>query len=31
MEKDIKEKKLKYKSIEGISIEASIVYGDPSI
>jgi nucleotide-binding universal stress UspA family protein len=31
IEKDIKEKKLKYKSIEGISIETSIVYGDPSI
>jgi nucleotide-binding universal stress UspA family protein len=31
MEKDIEEKKLKYKSIEGIIIESSIVYGDPSI
>lgn len=31
MEEDIKEKKLKYESIEGISIESSIAYGDPSI
>jgi nucleotide-binding universal stress UspA family protein len=31
MEKDINEKKLKYKSMEGISIESSIVYGNPSI
>jgi nucleotide-binding universal stress UspA family protein len=30
MEEDINEKKQKYKFIEGISIESSITYGDPT-
>lgn len=31
MEEEINEKKLKYKLIEGVSIESSVMYGDPAI